>query len=321
MQRILSQGEHSMVYVNDNEPDIVIKENKQPKDDPGYVSRQHRGYEIINNINSHNHDTGVILPQLVDTIDTGDKQIIKEKIIHGVPFKPRIYFALSEEQKNNVAKQMATFLNAMHSSYECEPAQESIKNTFNGRLNNAEEIIAKFDGALPKSIADGLRHAEQYLLRSDLSDEVIVMTHGDLRIHNVMYDETTGKIAVIDFELAKIGNVYRDFVAHAPTSSMPWDFTVRVINFYNQISNKKYPIIIDKEKVQNMLIYGVMHEFARCVKPGDNDKANGKDFTEMYGILETVTGKNFDTKSVFEKATKSMHKTDFVPEQVNIPKR
>ena len=103
--------------------------------------------------------------------------------------------------------------------------------------------------------------------------------------------------------------MYHDFIAFAPTSSMPWDFTKRVIAFYNKIPNKKYPITINPEKVQNMLFYGVMHEYARCVKPEDNKK-NIDIVNIMVKTLELITGINFDKKIVFENAIKKVSKTN-----------
>lgn len=302
MRVVLNKGAHSTVYIDDESSDIVIKEQNNPVNDPGYINRQKNGYEIIHEIKSQNADTGVILPELIKIVNTGDKQIIKEKRIQGKSFDIKTYLSLSEKQKNDIAKQMAVFLNAMHSSYKCEPAKESIKNMAKGKLNNANDIIDRFGGVLPKNIADRLKQAEEFLSSSDMSDEVVVMTHKDLRTSNIIYDKNTGKIAVIDFELAGPDNVYHDFIAFAPASSMPWDFTKRVISFYNQIPNKKYPIIIDSKKVQNMLFYGVMHEYARCIRPGDNEKATEKYFAMMYSKLENVTGIKFDKKSGFKKA-------------------
>lgn len=310
MRIILNKGAHSTVFIDDSEPGIVTKEQNNPEKDPGYLHRQSRGYEIIDSIKSHNSDIGVFLPELVEIKNMGNKQIIKEKIIPGKAFDVSTYLSLSEKQKNNIAKQMAIFLNAMHSSYECKPATESIKNMNKGKLNNAEDIIAKFDGKLPEDISNRLKQAEQYLLTADISDEVIVMTHKDLRTSNIMYDESTGKIAVIDFELAGLDNVYHDFVAFAPASSMPWDFTKRVIDFYNKIPDKKYPININPEKVQNMLLYGTMHEFARCVRPEDIKNTTKQDIDNLINQLGTVTGIHFDKKSIFENAIKKVPKTN-----------
>mgnify|MGYP003300575771 CR=1 FL=1 len=153
---------------------------------------------------------------------------------------------------------------------------------------------------MPKKMANKLKRAEEYLHTSDNSDEFIVMTHTDLRASNLMYDINTNKLAVIDFELAKPDNIYRDFVASAAASSMPWDFIKRVINFYNQIPNKKHPIKINPEKVQNALLYLALHEYAYCFNP-----SNFKQFpSHISDRLEMITGIEFDATQTFKNANK-----------------
>lgn len=75
---------------------------------------------------------------------------------------------------------------------------------------------------------------------------------------------------------------------------MPWDFTVRVIHEYNAISNKKYPIQINPEKVQNMLVYAIAQEFVRCVKSNDeqeiSDTEKKKYFDLLYNNIKSVAG-------------------------------
>ena len=303
--RFFSKGAHSTVFVDENTPGIVIKKANNSESNT-YLKRQQHGYDIIESIKAHSKDLGVILPELVEINDKD--QTVREKIVSGVTFDSanETYSALSEERKNDIAKQMATFLNAMHSSSECQPAQESIINMKKGGPRNADEIIAKFEGRLPKNIVNKLKRSEQYLLSSDKSDEFVVMTHGDLRTANLMYDTNMNKLAVLDFELAGPDNVYRDFIAGAPASSMPWDFTKRVIDYYNKIPDKKYPIKINPKKVQNMLLYGVLHEYARCIKPGDNEKATKQDVIRIYNKLELITGMSFNAKHSYETAVKNV---------------
>lgn len=299
--QILSKGARSTVFLDENEPEFVIKQAKDPKDYT-YLTQQQHGYNIIESIKAQNKEFGVTLPELVEINDK--EQTIKEKIMHGTTFNnDNVYLGLSEQHRNDIAKQMATFLNAMHSSSKCLPAQEPIINMQQKEPKNADEIIAKFDGLLPKNIVNKLKQAEEYLRTSEISDELVVMTHKDLRISNLMYDVDTNKLAVIDFESAGMDNVYRDFIARAPASSMPWDFTKRVIDYYNQIPNKKYPIKINPEKVQNMLLYGVLHEYARCIKPNDNIHTT---VTRLLRKLPIITGVNFDTKQLYDNAIKKI---------------
>jgi len=317
MRVILGKGANSTVFTDDAEPGIVIKEPNRIEKDSGYFSRQAHGYKIIDMIRAQNPDTGVLLPELIEIKDTGDKQFLKEKIIPGQVVTTNMYNALSEKQKNSIAKQMATFLNVMHSSAEYHPARDFIINMKKNGPQSADEIIAKFDGRLPHNIANKLQQAEEYLRTTDTSDEVVVMTHKDIRTQNLMYDAKTDKLAVLDFEMAGPDNVYRDFIANAPSWSMPWDFTKRVIDYYNKITDKKYPIKINPKKVQNMLLYGILHEYARNIRPGDNERATDRDFITISNLLELVTGMNFDTKQLYENAMKKV-RTMGTPEQKNI---
>lgn len=305
---LLSSGAHSDVFISDEEPGIIIKKQKNPEKDSAYAERQMRGYDIVNNIRAKNKNTGVVLPELVDIQQEDNATVIREKRLTGKAFdkEGKTYSALSKQEKNYIALQMATFLNAMHSSYDCKPATKSIKTMFNGKLNNADDIIAKFEGKLPKNIANRLKQAEKSLAGSDISDEFTVMTHSDLRGDNLMYDKKTHKLSVLDFELAGMKNVYRDFVANAAATSMPWDFTKRVIDYYNKIPDKKYPITINPEKVQNMLFYGAMHEYARCIRPGDNENATKKDIKKMYTRLTNVTGITFNNTSRFKQGRRNI---------------
>ncbi|MGI5845826.1 MAG: hypothetical protein ACOX7D_01405 [Alphaproteobacteria bacterium] len=123
MRIFLNKGAHSVVFIDDTEPGIVIKEQNNPEKNSDYIRRQSRGYEIIDFIKSHNNNTGVLLPELIEIKKLNDKHIIKEKIISGKEFDRQTYLSLSETQKNSIAKQMAIFLNAMHSSYSCELAK------------------------------------------------------------------------------------------------------------------------------------------------------------------------------------------------------
>lgn len=306
MHIILDKGAHSTVFTDSKTPGIVIKQNNNPhQPDTDYLRRQSRGYDIIKSIKSKNRDIGVMLPQLIEMRDFGNRQIIKEKIIPGQPLTHEIYSKLSEQEKNKIAQQIAIFLNAMHQSFKCEPAKKSIIHTFSqSNINTASDIVVKFDGKLPANIVRRLKQAEKYLLTSDTSDEFIVMTHKDLRTQNIMYDKKTGNLAVLDFELAGPDNIYRDFIPSAPASAMPWDFIKRVIEFYNNIPNKKYQLTINSKKVQNMLLFRIMHEFARCIKPNDNKRTTKKDINK----IRIITGINFDIKSAFGRGTKNIQR-------------
>jgi len=260
--KFISKGAHSIVY---EDGDTIIK--KAGEIDHGYIKRQAAGYEVVKELIESGQDTCVTLPSLI-SIDK-DKDEVTEKRINGIELTEKIYDRLSQEQKNGLARQMAVFLNSMHQlrqpKNKGELIRQKIKSSKNS-LNSTAEFAAMFENRLPKETVRAISDAEQYILAAPTADEIQVMTHKDLRCQNILYDAKEGRLAVIDFEMAGVANIYNDFVPHAPCSITSWDFTKRIIGFYNSIPNKKYPMAIDIEKVRNTLIYGVAHELSRCLK-------------------------------------------------------
>ncbi len=312
MKQIIAKGAHSTAYIDTDNPEVVIKENNDLLKDRGYLRRQVAGYDIIKQILDSGYETGVVLPRIISVSESDDKQIIKEQRIKGKSFDTEglLYSKLSEEEKNIIAKQLALFLVAMHSSGEKLAPKKSIKSMFDEtRLKNAQDIISVYNDDMPSALKKSIQNVEKYLDSSDISDEVHVLTHRDLRSSNLMYDSETKQLAVLDFELSGKDNVYRDFVAYASASSMPWDFTKRVIYEYNANPNKKYQITINPEKVQNMLVYAIAHEFARCVRPNEEQKIDDEEkkkyFNFIYGKIKSVAG--VDAKQeTFKTATKDI---------------
>lgn len=309
--KIIGKGAHSVVYIDPTNPNIIIKQNNSVSGDRGYLKRQQAGYDTIERIKKSGYAIGVQLPTVIETNEQDGMQIIKEQRINGQTFDldGKLWNNLTEEQKNNIAKQMAAFLVAMHSTGEIKTADKSIKTMFDkSKLHNsATDIINAYEGAMPQRLSNKLLNAEQYLESTDISDEFHVLTHKDLRVNNLMFDHETGQLSVLDFEMAGTDNIYRDFVAYASGSSMPWDYTRRVIAEYNAITPKKYPLKINPEKVQNMLLYAIMHEYSRNVTHEQNetisDEEKQKFFQHLIKRINKLTGFDIATDNInaFEK--------------------
>lgn len=101
--RVLNKGAHSTVFIDENEPGIVIKKANNPESNT-YLKRQQHGYDIIESIKAHSKDFGVVLPEIVE-INEKDKTI-REKMVSGVIFDKtnKVYSGLSEEHKDDIAK-------------------------------------------------------------------------------------------------------------------------------------------------------------------------------------------------------------------------
>ncbi|MCL2673148.1 MAG: aminoglycoside phosphotransferase family protein [Alphaproteobacteria bacterium] len=287
MRKVIAKGAHSIVYEDGG---TIIK---QPLGESGgdyYIDKQAIGYDVVKELLESGQDIGVNLPGLI-SIDREKRRIV-EKRINGVDLRTEVYDSLTERQKDAIAKQMALFLNSMHQLRKPQNPEHPIKHIFDSYKNcpnSAKEIIDAFKNKLSEKAQKPIIDAEKYLMAAPISDEIHVMTHKDLRNQNVMYDEKEQKLAVIDFELAGVGNIYQDFVPYAPASIISWDFTKRIVKSYNSIPDKKYPVAVDIEKVRNALVYGIAHEFARCQKMDDERGQNMNLSTEKRSrILEAM---------------------------------
>ncbi len=279
MKTLVGSGAHTNVYL-DQDPEygeIIIKEpkgNPQSGDVLFYVKRQMHGHDIVNRLRNSSSDIGVDLPQVISAIDTPEYHAVIEKRLPGVELGPSIYNALSEDKKEKIAEKLARFLNSMHQMQAPLPATESIKHKFTQIGNNPstlQDFMAVLDNKLPDKYIKQIAAAESLLDNGDISDEVRVMTHKDVRGQNLMYDTTSERLAVIDFEMAGIDNIYTDLIAYVPCNSLPWDLMKRIVKHYNAIKNKKYPLRLNIHKVRAAMTYGRMHEIARCTK---RDKQN-----------------------------------------------
>lgn len=275
----LANGAHSDVYLGTDEEHgaVIIKVARatpgSEKAD-GYIDDQLAGDQIVKEIRNSGMDFGVVLPEIFGVADTEYGKAIVERPIKGVDFKDGVYNALDEAKKEDAARQIALFLNAMHQMRAPQPADKSIKNLFvedPTEPHTADQFAAVFEGQIPPAYMERIAAAQRALDGYDIGDEYHVMTHKDLRYQNIMYDTERKRVAVIDFEMAGVDNIYRDFVAIAPASSMPWDFTRRVIKHYNKIENKKYPITINPDKVKNALIFGAAQSYSRVLQYDKND--------------------------------------------------
>lgn len=331
MKTLLGSGAHTNVYL-DQDPEygeIIIKEpkgNPQSGDVLFYVKRQMRGHNIANRLRMSSSDIDVDLPQVVRAIDTPEYHAIIEKRLQGVELSPRIYNALSEDKKEKMAQKLAGFLNAMHQMQEPLPATKSIKHRFTQYGNNPgtlQEFMTVLDNKLSDKYVKQIAAAENLLDNGDISDEVRVMTHKDIRGQNLMYDEATNHLAVIDFEMADVDNIYTDLIAYVPCNSLPWDLIKRTVKHYNAIENKKHPLTLDIKKIRAGMLYGRMHEIARIInrqkQKNPNLNISDEEIANIEKLLdELLPDKDSWTQAVSRLTDKMSNMTTKAPSINNL---
>lgn len=200
-------------------------------------------------------------------LDLTPNQSVSETMLPGVVLNNNDYFNLKDSTKNHLAKKLAQFLFAIHNLEKPRPA------TANDRRKDilfTSQIFPQTDKAIKPEIIQAkftnftnmfknpalkkvLTSAVSVLWQEVEDDEIVTMTHGDLRWPNIIYDKTHNSLGVIDFENSRIGHIYRDFVGSP--SSFHWDFVQRIIKQYNKLQKMfDRPNRINTTKVKNFMI-------------------------------------------------------------------
>ena len=200
-------------------------------------------------------------------IDLTPNQSISETMLPGIMLNNDDYFNLKDSTKNLLAKKLAQFLFTIHNLEKPCPATANDRRKdilFTSQIFpqtnktiRPEIIQTKFTNFTNTfkntALKKVLTSAVSVLWQEIGDDEIIVMTHGDLRWPNIIYDKTHNSIGVIDFENARIGHIYRDFVASS--NSFHWDFVQRIVRHYNKIQKMfERPNRINTTKVKNFMI-------------------------------------------------------------------
>ena len=218
---------------------------------------------------------------------TGDVFIPKAQIMENYRIMPYagedltedVYRKLSQSQKLKIAKDFAEFLNFVHQKSFKEKAflNQKIRHAKIGEIDKIDDcepehkpdlclssLLKLFQPHISDKEYEHLENLCKTYLNRSKADEKIVMTHGDLRYQNVLYNQETQKLAIIDFESAKPRSLYRDF---CPTvvSRLPKDFLENVIYYYNK-APKKEPLYVNPKKIKLFWKINYLHEHLRCAK-------------------------------------------------------
>ena len=175
---------------------------------------------------------------------------------------------MSDEEKINIAKDMANFLVYLHSQH-----PKNVKTEICGLIDEEdlkEESLKKLFSVCK------LTEDEQKILNSKINnfqhrktdDEVTVLTHRDIRAQNVLYKKKKKKVGIVDFEVMAYDNVYMDFLKYvASWYELPYELLFNMIDFYNAASDIK----INKEKVKFLHEFYLLSEYQVFAEEDDKE--------------------------------------------------
>lgn len=223
-------------------------------------------------------------------LEIGDKYVVEKYL--GEDLEPELYDELSDEEKDKITRDMAEFLVYLHNKHRDGDNNRKLILDETDEWKSLQEIFEHVKSRLTETEQKDLLEKINKFKNRDKSDEVVVLTHGDIRSQNMLYDKDTKKVAFIDFELMEDGNVYNDFIP-AASFGLTYELLFNIIDYYNKESEFK----IDKEKVELIHELSMWHEFGR-VSILDNNKEFPKDaydeIKERINSLEEAYQNNID---------------------------
>ncbi len=261
----IKQGNSSIVKIY-YDLGYVIKIPNKGVNQEKYIENQTRASNIMSAVAKRVKEMGVDI-DIPSTLSMQNAEI-KETLVTGDDFNIDAYKTLDNKTKDKLAKDLATFMIAMHTMRSPQTMKGmNSEGLLKVELNRLFEKDKRLKGAdvekqidkvmsvfTDKNVKHFIQRAIEYVQNNnDTSDNLLVMRHHDLRDSNIKYDKSKTRLGIIDFEGADVGHIYEDFVGSPP--SLSWNFMKRVIKHYNYLSDKLgLGIMINPEKIKQLLI-------------------------------------------------------------------
>ena len=249
---------------------LILKE-KDPKKRKDFFEKRKRS-ENIRSFVAKDYRGETFLPEIFE----GYNEIILTPYA-GQYFTDDLYYSMSAEEQKKLEKDLATFLNHMHQkAYSNDPFLHNIDyfdklkkymTPLSANLDkNLDEILETWKNVADVRTLTQLKKLVNVFKTRDKSDEKSVLIHNDMCSDNVLYDSQSKRLAVIDFEYARIGNVYDDF-CHFGGLGFPRKFITGVIREYNKLTKQsEHPCPISIKKLEMFWKIAVLNNQACWIK-------------------------------------------------------
>lgn len=152
--------------------------------------------------------------------------------IEGVSLTKEIFDSLSEEQKDELAKDLARFLKLLHSVNYNAYNEDIIENYMND-YNKIQELIYDKIDVKTKTKVDNLY--KNILNNKDFLETTKSLVHNDFSCSNILFNKETKKLAgVIDFGDACVSDIDNDFYCLLEESDeeLGRKFGIKVLEYY-----------------------------------------------------------------------------------------
>lgn len=197
-------------------------------------------------------------PVQTPEIESFQNNTLIEQYLPGQHLNDRLYSTLPESEQNQIARDIAVFLNELH-QYHMDVIENKAPVNPEPLGYGTSAIIRQ---AVGEENWDLFQSNLQHIRNTQHLARHICYTHQDLRPGNVLYDTETKTVKIVDFgEAGMDKDIYYDF---APTISkpglLPWKLTEKIIQVYNTL-DKKIPVHIDIDLVRKLQIQQILKLF------------------------------------------------------------
>lgn len=201
------------------------------------------------------------------------------------------YQLLSSKQSYELSKGLASFYATLHKTKSATSCKQSI---FNKNCTHIKSILSNYKSCLPNDVIQQIKDTYNRLATSYPPDEINVPIHGDFRRTNLCYDSEKRRLAVIDWELADINNIYSEFLCKPICSQqLPYQFVSQLVDNYNKISQYK----INKRKLKDLYYLTIVDEIGSEAIAND---CTINDFCDYYLEALVLRLKVLDKEFILE---------------------
>ena len=250
----IGEGYDSKAYLVNDEYIFKIK----------FSANKKKGYEkekaIYDFLNSR-LNTNIKIPNIEYSFISEDISILGYKEIKGKFLNPELYSTLSQEEKNQLKKDIANFLRLMHDLDYSDISSYTI--------DNKQNVLEEYQ-LLRDTIYDNLTDIEKQYIESfmqrlnttNIFDGRKCLCHNDFSCNHLLLDNNNRLCGIIDFGDSGIIDEYCDFIYLLEDSEeeLGHEFGEDVLRLHGNIDiqkAKEYQDIVEQYYPIETIVYGI----------------------------------------------------------------
>ena len=263
--RQIGEGYDSKAYLVNDEYIFKIKFSANKK--KGY-EKEKAIYDFLN----RNLNTDIKIPNVEYSYISDEISILGYKEIKGKFLNPKLYSTLSQEEKNQLKKDIANFLRLMHDLDYSEISSYTV--------DNKQNVLEEYQ-LLRDTIYDSLTDIEKQYIESfmqrlnstDIFDGKKCLCHNDFSCNHLLLDDNNRLCGIIDFGDSGIIDEYCDFIYLLEDSEeeLGHEFGEDVLKLYGSIDiekAKEYQDFVEQYYPIETIIYGIKNNKQDFVDKG-----------------------------------------------------